>query len=215
MAAPLTLPTAPDYPLILEGDCIERMRDLPANSVAAIVTDPPYGLEFMGKEWDGYGSNEAFGAWCELWLAEALRVLKPGGHIAAFGGTRTWHRLVCAAEDVGFEIRDNLAWLYASGFPKSHNVSKAIDKAAGVEREVTGRAESWNRPDSVAGDTARMNTSPGSYDITAPATEAAQTVGRLGHSNQARLRAGDAGAEAARRHGRGKRPGSWYGRYEH
>ena len=76
----------------------------------------------------------SFGAWCQAWAAECLRVLKPGGHLLAFGGTRTHHRLACAIEDAGFEIRDSIAWLYGSGFPKSLDVSKAIDKGAGAER---------------------------------------------------------------------------------
>jgi DNA modification methylase len=143
--------------------------------VDAVVTDPPYGLEFMGKEWDapwksearaqsatvvdapevggfqdGNGgnafsrsrvrtdtrrhggdmlqANQGFQSWCEAWAAECLRVLKPGGHLLAFGGTRTWHRLACAIEDAGFEVRDSIAWMYGSGFPKSLDVSKAIDK---------------------------------------------------------------------------------------
>jgi site-specific DNA-methyltransferase (adenine-specific) len=152
---------------LFHGDCLDVLRELPDNSVDAVVTDPPYGLEFMGKEWDapwkagealwdrkrpggqagridGNGGMDTFGdrpnykagrpfqQWCELWAAECLRVLKPGGHMLAFGGTRTFHRLACAVEDAGFEIRDSIAWLYGSGFPKSLDVSKAIDKAAGA-----------------------------------------------------------------------------------
>jgi site-specific DNA-methyltransferase (adenine-specific) len=95
--------------------------------VDSIVTDPPYGLGFMGKAWDALPPGLP-------WAQECLRVLKPGGHLLAFGGTRTWHRLAVAVEDAGFEIRDSIAWLYGSGFPKSLDVSKAIDKAAGAER---------------------------------------------------------------------------------
>lgn len=109
------------------GDCMEVMASLPADSIDAIVTDPPYGLGFMGKKWDALPPGEE-------WARECLRVLKPGGHMLAFGGTRTWHRLAVAVEDAGFEIRDSIAWMYGSGFPKSHDVSKAIDKAAGAER---------------------------------------------------------------------------------
>lgn len=179
---------------VIHGDSLDVMRSMPADSVDAVVTDPPYGLEFMGKEWDApyrqSGSEwaqkratgtdwkgrererpgrlymrsrhetcrtcgrqkhqhrddcmtpdfvwvthepvqmRAFQAWCEEWAREALRVLKPGGHLVAFGGTRTYHRLTCGLEDAGFEIRDCLSWLYGSGFPKSLDVSKAIDKAA-------------------------------------------------------------------------------------
>jgi DNA modification methylase len=200
---------------ILQGDCIEVMRGLPEASVDAVVCDPPYGLEFMGKEWDsfreddravkgyngretgtageiaerdgatlggrlrvGYGggaraktsrcegcgkrdqfkkphgcpdgtnwrqeivdphaappSSLAFQNWCREWAREALRVLKPGGHLLAFGGTRTYHRLASGIEDAGFEIRDTIAWMYGSGFPKSLDVSKAIDKARKDEPE--------------------------------------------------------------------------------
>lgn len=110
------------------GDCIEVMRTLPENSVDSIVTDPPYGLGFMGKKWDELPPGEE-------WARECQRVLKPGGHMIAFGGSRTWHRLAVAIEDAGFEIRDGVLWLYGSGFPKSHDISKAIDKMAGAKRE--------------------------------------------------------------------------------
>lgn len=113
------------------GDCRDILTELEDASVDAILTDPPYELGFMGKKWDGSGI--AFDV--EMW-EQCLRVLKPGGHLLAFGGSRTWHRLAVAIEDAGFELRDSIAWLYGSGFPKSLNVSKAIDKAAGAEREV-------------------------------------------------------------------------------
>lgn len=141
--------TAPGV-TVYHGDCIEVMRQMPDNSIDAIVTDPPYGLEFMGKEWDGadgfrrslnaadagrdnvfgrssrtspeYRAGHIFQEWVDLWAAEALRVLKPGGHMLAFGGSRTWHRLAAGIEDAGFEIRDSIAWLYGQGFPKSMNV---------------------------------------------------------------------------------------------
>jgi DNA modification methylase len=146
------------------GDCLDVLRGMPDNSVDSVCTDPPYGLEFMGKDWDSfrvdrrqpgddsfttgtgafgratvrygvggsYGGDSAaamraFQAWCEEWSRECLRVLKPGGHMLAFGGTRTWHRLACAVEDTGVEMRDSIAWLYASGFPKSLDVQRSID----------------------------------------------------------------------------------------
>ncbi len=188
------------------GDCLDVLRTLPDASVDSVCTDPPYGLEFMGKDWDapwqesdvnadagfhGGGISQtaglpsftgssnpkclncrgtrrgrrdgtakvavclcvdggrfpntravemrAFGEWCEAWATECLRVLKPGGHLLAFGGTRTWHRLACAVEDAGFEVRDSIAWLYGSGFPKSLDVSKAIDKRANVNDETHRR----------------------------------------------------------------------------
>lgn len=187
------------------GDCLAVLERMEADSVDAVVTDPPYGLEFMGAEWDkpwavrsevpvGFAGREGtslpshrdgrnptcrtcggrgrgatrcacptpewdrspaqdmrdFQAWSEVWLRAVWRVLKPGGHLLAFGGTRTAHRLACAAEDAGFEIRDRVLtlnghvlgpevdWIYGTGWPKSMNVGKAIDAAAGVEREVVG-----------------------------------------------------------------------------
>lgn len=183
------------------GDCVEVMAKMPAASVDAIVTDPPYGLEFMGRDWDSFKAGRAaeyaaggelitpeqiderrgkggagpvytrrparrcgtcgrqewsgtpctcedpdwqmdhsplraFQDWTESWAREALRVLKPGGHLLAFGGTRTYHRMTVGVEDAGFEVRDCLAWLYGSGFPKSLDVSKSIDKAAGATRQI-------------------------------------------------------------------------------
>lgn len=138
---------------VIIGDCVDVMRSWPENIFDAIVCDPPYGLEFMGKEWDklatpkpgnlgGFATGNkpsfervknylpAMYEWHFAWACEAWRVLKPGAHLLAFGGTRTFHRLTCALEDAGFEIRDCLMWLYGSGFPKSLDVSKAIDKAA-------------------------------------------------------------------------------------
>lgn len=100
---------------LYHGDCLEVMRTLPDCSVDAVVTDPPYGLSFMGKKWD-YDVPSV-----EVW-AECLRVLKPGGHLLAFAGTRTQHRMAVRIEDAGFEIRDMIAWVYGSGFPKSHNL---------------------------------------------------------------------------------------------
>jgi site-specific DNA-methyltransferase (adenine-specific) len=120
-------------------DCLDGLQLLDDNSVDSIVTDPPYELGFMGKKWDMTGIAYNI----ELWR-ECLRVLKPGGHLLAFGGTRTYHRMVCAIEDAGFEIRDQMQWIYGSGFPKSHNISKAIDKKAGAERKVVGLTSSPN-----------------------------------------------------------------------
>jgi site-specific DNA-methyltransferase (adenine-specific) len=117
--------------VVFHGSNLDVLPTLPDNSVDAIVTDPPYELGFMGKSWDSSGIAYSV----ELWQ-ECLRVLKPGGHLLAFGGSRTWHRIAVAIEDAGFDVRDSIAWLYGSGFPKSLDISKAIDKAAGAEREV-------------------------------------------------------------------------------
>jgi DNA modification methylase len=225
---------------VIHGDCVRLMGVwMPPNSIDAIVTDPPYGLEFMGREWDRLGdvgktshagprergdgdfagfrvayngssnvrcrncgkwkwghtegdgggggkrcecadpdfpSNrprqaQAMQRWHERWAIEAYRVLKPGGHVLAFGGTRTYHRLACALEDAGFEIRDCLSWLYGSGFPKSHDISKAIDREAGAVREVTGQRDTFTGMDKTKN---WKCSSPRIMDVTAPATETAQ-----------------------------------------
>lgn len=177
---------------VRHGDCLEVLRDLPGNSVDSVVTDPPYGLSntkpaqvadvlaawvtgdteavpatkggFMGKDWDSFVPPPA------VW-AECLRVLKPGGHMAVFAGARTQDLMGLSIRLAGFEIRDTLGWIYGSGFPKSMDVSKAIDKAAGAEREVVGVGTSGKTagmqnlgPSGIAG---------GSFDVTAPATSEA------------------------------------------
>ena len=145
------------------GDCLEVLRSMPDCSVDSIVTDPPYGLSFMGKKWD-YDVPSV-----EVW-AECLRVLKHGGHLLAFAGTRTQHRMVVRIEDAGFEIRDMIAWVYGSGFPKSLDVSKAIDKAAGAEREVVGETRKGAQTNS----TGRYGAWGDGITPTAPATDAAK-----------------------------------------
>lgn len=160
------------------GDCLEKMRELGDGTIDSIVTDPPYGLSFMGKGWD-HGVPGP-----EFWV-EALRVAKPGTHLLAFGGTRTYHRLAVAIEDAGWEIRDCVMWVYGSGFPKSLDVGKAIDRAAGAEREVVGRRVSGGmgqgRVDSVlppsgivGGALNQFKSGQAEIDITAPATDAAK-----------------------------------------
>jgi site-specific DNA-methyltransferase (adenine-specific) len=116
------------------GDCKEKLKELDDNSIDAIVTDPPYGLSFMGKKWD-YDVPSV-----DIWK-ECLRVLKPGGYLLSFAGTRTQHRMAVNIEDAGFEIRDMIAWVYGSGFPKSLNIGKAVDKLQGNEREVVAEKE--------------------------------------------------------------------------
>ena len=156
------------------GDCLDVLATLPDASVDAVVTDPPYALEFMGRSWDGWSSPRAFQEWCGLWAAECLRVLKPGGHLLAFGGSRTWHRLAVAVEDAGFEMRDSIAWLYGSGFPKSLDVSKAIDKAAGAEREVVGTRPTAKGNGGTGNDFLTASSRANVVDVTAPATPDAE-----------------------------------------
>jgi len=131
--------------MLINGDCLEEMRNISDNSIDSVVTDPPYGLKFMGKKWD-YNVPSV-----EVWI-EALRVLKPGGHLLSFGGSRTYHRMAVAIEDAGFEIRDQIMWVYGSGFPKSHNIGKAVDKLEGNEREDLGFDKSkWRDADNYGG----------------------------------------------------------------
>ena len=122
--------TTPNVDTIIQGDCLEEMKKLPGRSIDAIVTDPPYELAFMGKKWDASGIAYNVDMW-----GECLRVLKPGGHLLAFGGSRTYHRMACAIEDVGFEIRDSIHWVYGSGFPKSLDISKQLDRTAAKTSE--------------------------------------------------------------------------------
>jgi len=150
------------------GDCLEVMRSMPENSVDTCITDPPYELGFMGKKWDSSGI--AFQV--ETWQA-VYRVLKPGAILLAFGGTRTYHRIACAIEDAGFEIRDTIAWVYGSGFPKSYDISKGIDKQAGAEREVVGAGKYANRGRVNGNNQCSVGDSKNSF-LTAPATPEAQ-----------------------------------------
>ena len=129
--------------MIVNGDCLVELKKLKENSVDSVVTDPPYELGFMGKAWDSTGIANNVDMWSEV-----LRVLKPGGHLLSFGGTRTYHRMACAIEDAGFEIRDQIQWIYGSGFPKSHNIGKAVDKLEGNEREDIGKYQS---PENTSG----------------------------------------------------------------
>lgn len=147
------------------GDNRDVLRSLPDNSIDSIVTDPPYELGFMGKKWDSTGI--AYDA--TLW-AECLRVLKPGGHLIAFGGTRTYHRMTVAIEDAGFEIRDCIQWIYGSGFPKSLDVSKALDRQAGADREKV-----WKRY--------TENNMAGAYDQRPWLDEARKNGGRMINTN--------------------------------
>ena len=122
-----------------QGDVIEQLKTLNDESVDAIITDPPYNLSFMGKKWDSKGGPLGFQQWCAEWGSECLRVLRKGGFIFSFGGTRTYHRMTSGLEDAGFIIKDCFSWNYGSGFPKSQNTAKAIDKKLGVEPTILGR----------------------------------------------------------------------------
>jgi hypothetical protein len=155
--------------MLLHGDCLERLRELPACSVDACVTDPPYGLSFMGRKWDYDVPSK------EIW-EQCLRVLKPGGHLLAFAGTRTQHRMAVNIEDAGFEIRDMIAWVYGSGFPKSLDVGKAIDKCNGE----TGRLLKFTEWMRTTGLTARQvdkitGTNMGGHYLTAASQPAIPT----------------------------------------
>jgi len=158
---------------LMLGDCLDKLKELPDNSVDSIVTDPPYGLSFMGKAWDKSVPSK------DVW-EECLRVLKPGGHLLAFAGTRTQHRMAVNIEDAGFEIRDMIAWVYGSGFPKSHNISKSLDKMAGAKREIVGKREHPTLKDKTKTDRQSStqyhasNTIKDEWDITAPSTDAAK-----------------------------------------
>lgn len=127
---------------LITGDCIDAMRALEVGSIDCVVTDPPYSIAFMGHGWDAHGGGRDFQSWCESWAIEALRVLKPGGYLLAFGGCRTVHRLACGVEDAGFEIRDQIDWLFGSGFPKSRRLADAVGTALkpGHEPIVLARA---------------------------------------------------------------------------
>lgn len=148
------------------GSNLDLLPLMPDNSIDAVVTDPPYEIGFMGRAWDSTGIAYSVPLWREV-----LRVLKPGGHLAAFGATRSYHRMAVAIEDAGFEIRDCMMWMYGSGFPKSLDISKAIDKAAGVDRKVVGQyngAANYGTPSGFAvggkGQTVVQVTEPATED---------------------------------------------------
>jgi site-specific DNA-methyltransferase (adenine-specific) len=154
---------------IIQGDCIEIMKTFPDNYVTTIITDPPYGLAFMGKEWDNFGTDlQKYQEWTRLWASEAFRIAKPGTTLLCFGGTRTFHRLTCGLEDAGWFIKDVLMWLYGGGFPKSLDISKAIDKFKGAEREIICKHP---HPAGSKGNTFPLNQE---CNITAPATKEAK-----------------------------------------
>ena len=154
---------------IHNGNSLEVLKTLDENSIDSIVCDPPYELGFMNKKWDSSGI--AYNV--ELWK-ECLRVLKPGGHLLAFSGSRTYHRMAVAIEDAGFEVRNQLMWVFGSGFPKSHDISKAIDKMAGAERKVMGVVKRSKSDLTGANGLMKQNKQDHLHYITAPATEEAK-----------------------------------------
>lgn len=154
--------------VVHHGNSLDVLKTLPDSSVDSCVCDPPYELAFMGRKWDATGI--AFNV--DLWR-EVLRVLKPGGHLLACGGSRTHHRMTCAIEDAGFEIRDEMQWIYGSGFPKSLNVSKAIDDCLGNERPVVGVDERTNEASGIV-DAGRGARKKVDRKVTEAASEAAK-----------------------------------------
>ena len=162
---------------LLNGDCIKKMGEMDSESIDSIICDPPYGLKFMAKNWDDMGEGSQR-KWHERWLKEAFRVLKSGGIIKAFSGTRTFHHLLQAMESVGFTEIKLEAWNYGSGFPKSMDISKSIDKAAGADREVVGTVKGMGKQNPEWNGTAQgraENSFKPEYEATAPATPEAKT----------------------------------------
>ena len=166
------------------GDAFDVLPELPDSSVHACVTDPPYGLNFMPdvtNGWDDFEPKE-YQEWCEEWAREVKRVLKPGGHLVAFSGNRTYHRLAVGIEDAGFEVRDRIPahgqsfglgeydWVYGSGFPKASDISKTIDKRADAEREVVGEDPNYREVESNK----YSDDSGVAKHVSAPATDAAK-----------------------------------------
>jgi len=202
----------PEPNRIYAGDCIEVMKTWPADFVDTIITDPPYGIRFMGKAWDGAdiektidskrrhtprtdshggysienrawaageydrspSANLAFQMWCTEWAAAALRIAKPGALMLVSGGTRTFHRMTAGLEDAGWQIRDCLMWLYGSGFPKSLDISKAIDKAKGAERKDLGPSPYADKGRTANNHVYGEPTASVAERVTAPATDLAR-----------------------------------------
>lgn len=133
---------------VIHGDCLELLPQIPSNSVDSICTDPPYGLAFQNKKWDTFKPKE-FQQFSEDWGRQALRILKPGGYMLSFGGTRTYHRMNCGLEDAGFDIKDTLMWLYGNGYPKSNNTLKpacdpiSLSKKPTSEKNIDKNISKW------------------------------------------------------------------------
>ena len=204
---------------LYDGDLRNVLPGLPGACVDYVVTDPPYGLSFMGEGWDSAVPGP------DYWRSIA-RVCKPGALLAAFGGTRTWHRLVCAIEDAGWEIRDTLMWLQGQGFPKSADVGKLIDKAKGAQREVVG--DKLDRPGYHLHEGKGNGCYGGGNGLHAPGTDArlaprdhgpghrvGRGVDRLGLRPEACLGTDHPGHEAPGRHDRPQRRDVGRGGHEH
>ena len=163
--------------MILHGDCLEHLATLAAESVDSLVTDPPAGISFMGKAWDSdKGGRDAWVSWMTDVMRECHRVMKPGAHGLVWTIPRTSHWTMTALENAGFEIRDVVTHLFGTGFPKSLDVSKAIDKEAGAKREVVGQSPNW-RPAKThggAGFDAAVGDGQAVMNLTAPATDSAK-----------------------------------------
>lgn len=165
---------------LIVADCVKAMAQMEPESVHAIVCDPPYSIGFMGQAWDTHRGPRKFQDWCQEWGAEAREVLKPGGHLLAFGGTRTFHRLASGLEDAGFEVRDCIAWMYGNGFPKSLDVARALDAHAGVDTKADERWTPTPHPITGPMRTTKATSekvsqaTPGERVLYAPETAAAQ-----------------------------------------
>ena len=164
--------------ILKNGDCVEVLATLSESSIGSVICDPPYGLSFMGKDFDKLGNGESQQLWHRDWLNEAHRVLQQNGIIKAFSGTRTYHRLAAAMEQAGFVDISLEAWCYGSGFPKSMDISKQLDKKAGVEPKVVGfKKVTRLLPNDVPFGQGLISETPvvgGTVDVTEPVSEEAQ-----------------------------------------
>lgn len=161
---------------IHHGNSLDVLKEIPEESVHAVVTDPPYGLAFMGRDWDDFEPRE-YQDWCGVWAYRAMQALKPGGHLLAFSGNRTHHRLFAGVEDAGFEIRDTITWHYGSGFPKASDLGKSIDRRKGQydNREFVQENPDGRRTDAEEASAGKTTKTAVTHpDITKPATEGAK-----------------------------------------
>lgn len=141
----------------IHGDCLDEIAQMRSDYFDSICTDPPYSLSFMNRDWDSFNGHREFQRWCESWAAECLRVLKPGGFLLAFGGTRTYHRLACGIEDAGFEIHDSLMWIHGQGFPKAKTCLKPAHEPIVMARKPAKKMQPLNIDECRIGSEARVN----------------------------------------------------------